>query len=245
MRNTDNLKRNNEIFTFHLVNMSFFSMLKHLISPLHKKNITGLKHSESFFLMNLGEPILFLKRFNLKSIGLFMWWSDENELNQFLRQETNKVFSENGWHIQMKKYRKWGSIREIDSAQISTHIKEPDGPVVAVTLARLKLSQTLRFTKWGKPVEAQVKSHSGKNLAYAAFRPFNTFCTFSIWKNEKEMQDMVNGRVPFKDGRDHKMAMVERTKKPFHFEFSTMRFVPLKEAGMWKGGSNFTKASRY
>ena len=73
-------------------------------------------------------------------------------------------------------------------------------------------------------------------------RPLNTFCTFSIWKSEEQMINMVNGKDNKKDGEDHKQAMIERARKPFHFEFSTMRFIPIKEEGKWNGRSNYLKS---
>ena len=234
----ENKLKNSEIFTFHLVKMPLLSLLKNLISPLYKNDINGLIHSESFCIMNLGETIVSLKRYNWNSIAFFMWWRNENELEDFLQSQKGEIFTQNGWHVRMRKYRKWGDIREISHAIINKNISASQGTVVAVTLARLKLSQTLRFIKWGKPVEEQVRDHKGKNMAYAAIRPLNTFCTFSIWKNEQEMINMVNGKDN-NDGKDHKKAMVERERRPFHFEFATMRFIPLSEHGTWNGKTSF------
>jgi hypothetical protein len=33
--------------------------------------------------------------------------------------------------------------------------------------------------------------------------------------------------------------MVERERKNFHFEFTTLRFKPISEFGTWKGKKNF------
>ena len=42
-----------------------------------------------------------------------------------------------------------------------------------------------------------------------------------------------------KEGDRHKSAMVERARRPFHYEFTTIRFLPFKESGSWKGDANF------
>ena len=193
--------------------------------------------------MNLGESILSLKRYALSSFAFFIWWSDEEKIDLFLDQGSFEFFKNKGWHVRMKKYRRWGGIKEINDAYINPNIQEPPGPVVAVTLARLKLSQIFRFIKWGKPVEEQVRDHKGKSLALAAIRPLNTFCTFSVWKNEKEMINMVNGQNKSRDGESHKLAMIERNRRPFHLEFSTMRFTPTSEWGEWGGRSNHLNGS--
>ena len=156
------------IWVRRLLMIYFLSILKYLFFPLHKEEIKGLIHSESFCIMNLGETIVSPSRYNWSSMAFFMWWQDEKSLENFLSKPKNKFFSKCGWHVRMRKYRRWGGIKEICKAQIDPKVHEPAGPIVAVTLARLKLSQTLRFIKWGKPVEGQIKKHEGNTIAYAA-----------------------------------------------------------------------------
>lgn len=180
--------------------------------------------------MNLGASILSAPRYNLKTVAFFAWWREEKFLDEFLRSPCHS-FADGGWHIRMRLYRRWGEISELKNAAIDPDLAASDKPVVAVTLARLKVLQTRRFIKWGKPVESQVRDHKGQTMALAAFRPFNTFSTFSLWKNESEMINMVQGRDKQQDGESHRLAMQERSRNDFHYEFSTMRFIPFKEVG--------------
>ncbi len=230
---------NTEIFSFHLVTIPFLDVPRFVFTPMHGKNIPGLNHSESFFTMNLGESIVSPPRYNFKTFALFAWWSDEKFLDDFL-QQTSFQFLNDGWHVRMKLYRRWGEISEIKNAFLNPPTTTTDSPVVAVTLARLNLLQTHRFIEYGKPVESQVRNHHGQTLALAAFRPLNTFSTFSIWKNESEMINMVRGGDKLRDGESHKLAMQERNRKDFHHEFTTMRFMPFKEIGIWNGKSGYT-----
>ena len=85
----------------------------------------------------------------------------------------------------------------------------------------------------GKPVEEQVRDHPGVTRAAVAYRPLSTFSTFSMWRSEEEMLGMVGGRRANVDGSEHREAMKERARKPFHHEFTTMRLVPLSEHGEW------------
>jgi hypothetical protein len=114
--------------------------------------------------------------------------------------------------------------------------------VVAVTLARMKLPQVPRFIRWGKPVEELVRDHPGTTLALAAMRLPRTVSTFSVWTSLQEMLDMVRGHSDVPRPERHAVAMGERERKDFHFEFTTLRFRPLAEYGTWEGRTNIIPA---
>ena len=114
-----------------------------------------------------------------------------------------------------------------------------DDPVVAVTLARMKLTQVPRFLRWGKPVEELVRDHPGITLATAAIRPLHTVSTFSVWKSQREMLGMVRGAGNMPKPERHAAAMKERQRKDFHTQFITLRFRPLSEHGEWLGRRDF------
>ena len=46
---------------------------------------------------------------------------------------------------------------------------------------------------------------------------------------------MVHGRSAIPAPDRHSVAMVERRRKDFHFEFTTLRFTCLGEYGEWEG----------
>ncbi|TGN20615.1 hypothetical protein [Leptospira idonii] len=180
--------------------------------------------------MQLGESLYSFKRYHLTSVSVVAFWQSEEDLDRFLTLSPKDPIG-SGWHIRLKLYRRWGKIRELLSATLYPRDSGYDTPTVAITLARLKISQLIRFTKWGKPVEKQVRDHPGKRFAFAAFRPFRNFLTFSIWNSEDEMIQMVQGKSPETDGLEHKDAMAERNRNDFHSEFTTLRFEILKEVG--------------
>jgi hypothetical protein len=219
-----------QVFSFHLVDVPLMRAIALLYWPPYRKKTQGLLHFEGFMVMNLGLSVLSLKRYKVGRVGLFAWWQSEAALNDFLQSSQSSALAK-GWHVRMRLYRRWGEVSEIREAVVDPELAEAGAPVVAVTLARLKLSQTLRFVRWGRPVERQVRDHPGQTMALAAFRPFGTFSTFSIWKNEGEMVAMVQGRYKDAQSESHRLAMAERTRKDFHTEFSTMRFAPIAEYG--------------
>lgn len=191
--------------------------------------------------MQLGAPVLSPLRYGFLDFSTLCSWRTEAALNEHVLRPGGLALND-GWHVRLRLYRRWGRIRELDNAVVNADLAAPTQPVVAITLARLKLAETLRFTRYGKPVERQVRDHPGKTLALAAIRPLSTFCTLSVWHNEATMLGMVQGRDEATDGRDHRLAMRERERKDFRHEFTTMRLVPLGEFGTWRG-NNFCRAA--
>lgn len=71
MANSSDFSR--EIFSFHLAHVPLVRLPSFLQRPLYKQKISGLKHSESFFTMNLGKPIMAAPRYNLRTVAFFAW----------------------------------------------------------------------------------------------------------------------------------------------------------------------------
>jgi hypothetical protein len=222
-----------EIFSYHLVQAPVYSVAALLLSSASLGRVRGLRHAECLLPMRMGRAVASPGRYRLGSLVLFAFWEAEAHLERFLEAPAYRVFTRPHWHIRLRFYRRWGSYAGLDEATTYTELAEPAGPVVGVTFARLKLTQTLRFARWGRPVEAQVRDHPGATRAAVAFRPLNTFSTFSIWRSEHDMLGMVRGRQAEIDGTGHRDAMRERVRQDFHHEFTTMRFVPLSEHGEW------------
>lgn len=183
--------------------------------------------------MTLGRPVALPTRYRAEQIALFARWESESAIDDFLA--TSKLGTElaNGWHVRMEFLRRWGSISELPGLPTVAIEHDELRPVVAVTLARLKLSQAFRFIRWGKPVEEQVRDHPATTISLAAMRPLGTLSTFSIWNTQKAMTDMVNGRSKEPFANRHANAMQERNRKDFHHEFTTLRFRPISEHGVW------------
>jgi hypothetical protein len=135
--------------------------------------------------------------------------------------------------------RRWGFVKEFGCLPARAGDPDPAAPAIAVTLARLRFSEVPRFIRWGKPVEELVRDHPGATLASAAMRLPHTVSTFSIWKSQKEMVEMVHGHSAVDRPKRHADAMTERVRKDFHFEFTTLRFRPISEHGVWNGRSDY------
>ena len=227
------------IFSYHLVELPFYDATKGIFSNPISKNTKGLIHSEYMTAMTLGSPVFSTSRVLIGQVAVFMQWENEIALENYLIQDSFGRALEKGWHVRLSFIRQWGKFSGFKIPDFKDQLESPYSPVVAVTIARMKPFAVPRFINWGRPVEKLVRDHPGTTLSLASVKFPNTVSTFSIWKTEKEMTDMVHGHSAVEKPKRHSASMKERERKDFHFEFTTLRFKPLAEFGNWKGQSNF------
>ena len=227
------------VFSYHIIATSCLFALKTILNPPKATNIPGMVHAECMTAMTLGSGIFSASRMRLRQLIVFAQWENEEALNHFLAKNKLGKTLAKGWHTRLQFMRQWGSISHFKIPSEAAELNNANAPVVAVTLARMKLPEVPRFIRWGRPVEKLVRDHPGTTLALASIRLPRTVSTFSIWKTQKEMTDMVHGHSAVPLPKRHSNAMKERTRKDFHFEFTTLRFKPISEAGEWNGRRNF------
>lgn len=223
------------VFSFHLAQCGIAETLRALARPPRSTSAPGLVHAECMVPMTLGRPVALPWRYRPHQIAVFAAWQSEDAIDEFLRSTRLGRALATGWHVRMAFVRRWGHISELDSLPETALALDDHQPVVAVTLARLKVSQAVRFIRWGRPVEEQVRDDPATTIALAAMRPVGTLATFSIWRTQQAMTDMVQGRSAAPAAGRHVRAMQERQRKDFHHEFTTMRFRPISEHGNWQG----------
>jgi hypothetical protein len=223
------------VFTFHLSKTTLGASAKTLCCPPTAEKVSGLNHAECMTRMTLGAAILSPSRMQLHHLAMFADWESHVAIDEFLASTRLGRVLAGGWHVRLAFQRRWGCVSEFDRLPESVGEQDPTAPVVAVTLARMKLPQIPRFIRWGRPVEALVRDHPGITLAMAAIRLPRTVSTFSVWRSQREMVDMVHGHSSVPQPKRHAAAMAERDRKDFHHEFTTLRFRPLAEYGEWEG----------
>jgi len=163
---------------------------------------------------------------------MFAAWENEVSIQRFLADtEIGRSFAD-GWHVRMEFIRRWGKVPEFSELPESAVSIQPNEPVIAVTLARVKISELPRFIHWGRPVEELVRDHPGAETSMASMRLPNTVSTFSMWKSLQEMLSMVSGHDDVIHQPDrHATAMKERERRDFHHQFTTLRFRLISEHG--------------
>ncbi|MFT3875093.1 MAG: hypothetical protein QM708_01485 [Propioniciclava sp.] len=223
------------IHSFHLVQMPPLRAVGALLRPPGPATVPGLRHMEVLAGMRLGSPVFSLQRMQVHRLAVFAEWSQERDLDAFLAHDRFGRRLAAGWHVRLQFLRRWGTVREFAHLPEMAGPADPDAPVVAVTLARMRLPQLPRFIRWGRPVECQIRDHPESTLALAAVRPPRTVCTFSVWTSTRAMTGMAFGRDHGADAGRHVEAMAERERRDFHHEFTTLRFRALSEHGSWDG----------
>jgi hypothetical protein len=221
--------------SFHLAQAPLHRAVGALVRP---PSAPGLRHIEVLVGMRLGSPAVSPRRMQLRRLAVFAEWADEAALETFLTEHPFGRALGGGWHVRLEFLRRWGMVRELAHLPAEAGRTDPGEPVVAVTLARMRLPELPRFIRWGRPVERQVRDHPATTLALAAMRPPRSVSTFSVWTSARAMTGMVFGRDEGDAALRHSKAMGERERRDFHHEFTTLRFRPLSEHGSWEGKSN-------
>ena len=179
------------LYSFHLAHMPLFSATSRLLRP---PKAPGLRHIEVLAGMQLGAGVVSPHRMQLRRMAVFAQWEDEAALVAFLAQHPFGRKLNEGWHVRLEFVRRWGEVRDMAPLPEDAGRLGLDEPVVAVTLARMRLPELPRFIRWGRPVERQIRDHAEATLAMAAIRLPRTVSTFSIWTSTRAMTGMVFGR---------------------------------------------------
>lgn len=232
-----------KLFSFHLASPGLGKTLAFLLQPPRPETARGLCHIEIVVPMTLGRGVTQPSRYHPRQVAAFAAWENEAALEEFLSRNTCGIALSRGWHVRMEFVRKWGQMQGFDGLPETALVLDDEEPVVSVTLARLRVREAVRFIRWGKPVERQVRDDPATTIAMAAIRPLRTLSTFSIWQTQRDLKQMVHGRPGDKDSLKHSQAMQERNRKDFHHEFITMRFRALSEHGVWEGRNQLLPAT--
>jgi hypothetical protein len=224
-----------KVFTLGLAKTPLHLTLSSLYRPPTRSSVPGLVHAECLTPMRLGSPILSPARMQLGKVVMFAAWESEDAVEEFMGTSKLGKAIAAGWHIRMAFLRRWGAVGKLSALPESSGESDPQAPVAAFTLARMRLPEVPRFLKWGRPVEVLVRDHPETTFSMAAIRYPRTIATFSIWKTQQAMVDMVRGKSAVAQPMRHIEAMMERERRDFHHEFTTLRFRPIAELGSWEG----------
>jgi hypothetical protein len=223
------------LHSYHLAELPAHVSAATLLRPPDRTTVDGLCHAECLVLMRFGAPILSPARLQLRRFAMFAQWGETSALDRFLSGHAIGRRLAAGWHVRLQYLRRYGSIAALGELPERAGTWDLEEPIVAVTIARMKLREVPRFLRWGRPVERLIASHPAALFSTGTQRPPNTISTFSIWRTVREMTEMVHGRSDVRDADVHRAAMVEQRRRDFHHESTFMRFRPLSEHGTWEG----------
>jgi hypothetical protein len=127
------------VFTFHLARTEIGTTVGTLCRPPTAQQVPGLFRAECMTRMTLGAPILSPARMQLRHLTMFAAWDGHAAIDEFLANTRLGRALAAGWHVRMELQRRWGHVAEFDGFAESVGESDPAAPVVAVTLARMKL----------------------------------------------------------------------------------------------------------
>ena len=164
--------------------------------------------------------------------GLIAFWDDQDAFDRFLDGDPIGKRFAGGFQARLRPLRAHGSWPGLPGDVPQTRAVEHDGPAVVLTLARLRISQVVRFLRASRPAERAALASDGMIWGSAAVRlPF--VATVSIWQDARLTATYAYGRQE----PAHSHAISEQQRKDFHRQSAFIRFAPTRLEGSL-GGSN-------
>ena len=169
--------------------------------------------------------------------GLIAFWDDDASCERFVDSDPIGRRFSGGLHTRLRPLRAHGSWPGLPADVRSSRAVSHDGPVVVLTLGRLRISQAVRFLRASRPAEKAAASDNRMIWGSAAARP-PFVATVSIWESAQASAAYAYGQQQ----PAHSEAIAEQQRKDFHLRSAFIRFAPTKLEGTL-GGSNPLAAS--
>jgi hypothetical protein len=178
----------------------------------------------------LGQP-------DLGRAGLVAFWDDDAALDGFLAEHPLAAKLAGGWRVRLAPLPAYGSWPGLPPDTPTSRVVEHEGPVAALTLGRLRFSQTVRFLKASAKAEARALDAPGMIWATGLARPpFVSTC--SLWESTRALATYAYGHA----APAHPDAIAESEKKAFHHEQAFIRFRPYDSVGHLDGRNPLPEA---
>jgi hypothetical protein len=169
--------------------------------------------------------------------GLIAFWDDDEPADHFIETHPLGRRFSGGLSARLSPLRAYGSWPGLPPDLPTRRAVPHDGPVVVLTLGRLRISQTVRFLRASRPAEKVAAADDGMIWGSAAVRP-PFVATMSIWKNAQATAAYAYGQQQ----PAHSQAISAQERKDFHRQSAFIRFAPMQLEGTL-GGSNPFAAS--
>jgi hypothetical protein len=167
---------------------------------------------------------------------MIAFWDDEASAAAFMRDHPlGQRFAGNGFRAIVRPLRAHGAWPGLPEELPRTRVTEHDGPVLVTTLAKLRLSQTVRFLRASRPAERAALAAPGFVWGTAATRPAGPhppfMATVSLWSSAE-----AAAAYAYADpDAGHPSAISQQRRKDFHHESAFIRHAPLAVTGSVRG----------
>lgn len=221
------------IATVHLADLGPAGSLRSLLRRPRPTDVPGLRWAD----VALAAPLAMAGPPPLGRTGLIALWDDADAVDRFV--DTNPIGRRfaGGFEAHLRPLRAHGSWPGLPADVPESRAVLHDGPVMVLTLGRLRISQTVRFLRASRPAERAAVAHEGMIWGTAAARP-PFVATISIWRSSRDAAAYAYG--PRDPG--HSEAITAQQRKDFHRQSAFIRFAPVRMAGEL-GGRNPVSAA--
>jgi hypothetical protein len=210
------------IATIHVVDLGPASAARAGMRRPALDDVPGLRWADTALLA----PLAFAGPPPVRRAGLFAFWDDEDSIDRFTRDHPVGRRYSGGFHARLRPLRAHGSWPGLPPEVPASRAVPHEGPVVVLTLGRLRMSQIVRFLRTSRPAEKSAVADEKMIWGTAAQRlPF--VATISIWESGKASAAYAYGR----QRPQHHDAVAEQERKDFHRQSAFIRFAPIRIEG--------------
>jgi hypothetical protein len=213
----------------HVADVGAGSALTLTRKPPAPGSIPGLRNAEVGIAAPLSASLLPKPQFGRAAFVGF--WEDDDAIDRFVAEHPLAARFASGWSVRLEPLRAFGSWPGLPPEVPSARGVEHEGPVVAVTLGRLRASQAVRFFRATAKAEGAVLAAPGLTWATGIARVPKIVATCSLWESSKAAATYAYGRRE----PAHSNAISAGETKPFHHQQAFIRFRPYAARGHLDG----------
>jgi hypothetical protein len=212
----------------HVANTGVGAGLSVIRSVPKPGSIAGLRTAQVAIAAPLSGSLVAKPDF--KRVALIAFWDDDASIDRFLDGHPLAAKLAGGFHVRLEPLRAYGSWPGLPSDTPTARAVDSTGPLAAVTLGRMRMSQAIRFIKTSAKAEASVVDAPGMIWATGLARP-PFVSTFSLWESSRALSTYAFGNAE----PAHSAAIAEGERKPFHKRQAFIRFRPYGAEGHLDG----------
>jgi len=217
------------IASVHISDLSLIRALSAVRNRGFLEAVSGLRDANLAFAAPMSASVL--PRPSLRRLVMVAIWDDDAALDRFLT--TNRIAGvfEHGWQVRLEPLRASGSWPGLDPTISMSHEAAPsDGPVVVLTLGRLRLRRAVDFFRTSARAEAQILESPGLIWTTGmGLPPFVGTC--SLWRDSTSLMSYAYRTTD----APHGVAMARNRRDAFHHTSAFIRFRPYASKGELHG----------
>lgn len=217
------------IASMHIADVGKPAALRLIRRGFDPAEVPGARYAALTTAAPLGGGLL--PRPSFGRVGLIAAWEDDRALEDFLAGHPVAEHLANGWSARLEPKRIVGVWPGVPLDLDGEEPMADDEPCAALTLGRLRLTQTVRFLRASAAAEHLATTNPALLASTGLAKPPALVATFSLWRSTAAMSAYSLGRA----GREHLAAVKAHGAKPFHHESAFVRFRPYAVQGLWDG----------